>query len=107
MGCSVVRGQARAGMVLFFALVTACRGEVPSPPGSGNIVIKTPICDPADPGQVVAPQRIVLLTSTQLLNMIRLVNNDVAQVIVDLIAHPARSLPSRVEIRPSQPARKS
>lgn len=28
---------------------------------------------------------------------------DVAQVIADLIAHPARSLPSRVEIRPSQP----
>jgi NAD(P)-dependent dehydrogenase (short-subunit alcohol dehydrogenase family) len=31
---------------------------------------------------------------------------DVAQVVVDLIAHPARSLPSRVEIRPSQPPRK-
>lgn len=29
--------------------------------------------------------------------------DDVAQVIVDLLAHPARSLPSRVEIRPSQP----
>jgi 3-oxoacyl-[acyl-carrier protein] reductase len=28
---------------------------------------------------------------------------DVAQVIVDLLAHPLRSLPSRVEIRPSQP----
>ncbi len=28
---------------------------------------------------------------------------DVAQVIVDLLAHPARSLPSRVEIRPSRP----
>lgn len=28
---------------------------------------------------------------------------DVARVIVDLLAHPARSLPSRVEIRPSQP----
>jgi 3-oxoacyl-[acyl-carrier protein] reductase len=28
---------------------------------------------------------------------------DVAQVVVDLIAHPARSLPSRVEIRPSRP----
>jgi len=36
-----------------------------------------------------------------------LLPDDVAQVIVDLIAHPARSLPSRVEIRPSQPARKS
>jgi 3-oxoacyl-[acyl-carrier protein] reductase len=33
----------------------------------------------------------------------RLQPGDVAQVIVDLLAHPARSLPSRVEIRPSQP----
>jgi NAD(P)-dependent dehydrogenase (short-subunit alcohol dehydrogenase family) len=32
--------------------------------------------------------------------------DDVAQVVVDLIGHPARSLPSRVEIRPSQPPRK-
>jgi 3-oxoacyl-[acyl-carrier protein] reductase len=32
--------------------------------------------------------------------------DDVAQVISDLIAHPTRSLPSRVEIRPAQPARK-
>ena len=32
--------------------------------------------------------------------------NDVAEVMVDLIAHPARSLPSRVEIRPAQPPRK-
>jgi 3-oxoacyl-[acyl-carrier protein] reductase len=31
---------------------------------------------------------------------------DVAEVVVDLIAHPARSLPSRVEIRPAQPPRK-
>ena len=31
---------------------------------------------------------------------------DVAEVIIDLIAHPARSLPSRVEIRPAQPPRK-
>ena len=31
---------------------------------------------------------------------------DVAQVVVDLMAHPQRSLPSRVEIRPSQPPRK-
>lgn len=29
--------------------------------------------------------------------------DDVAQVVVDLLAHPARSLPSRVEIRPSRP----
>jgi hypothetical protein len=32
---------------------------------------------------------------------------DVAQAVVDLIAFPARSLPSRVEIRPAQPPRKS
>jgi 3-oxoacyl-[acyl-carrier protein] reductase len=33
----------------------------------------------------------------------RLLPDDVANVIVDLLAHPARSLPSRVEIRPSRP----
>ena len=31
---------------------------------------------------------------------------DVAEVITDLLAHPSRSLPSRVEIRPSRPPRK-
>jgi hypothetical protein len=31
---------------------------------------------------------------------------DVAQVIVDLLAHPARTLASRIEIRPSRPPRK-
>jgi NAD(P)-dependent dehydrogenase (short-subunit alcohol dehydrogenase family) len=36
-----------------------------------------------------------------------LMPDDVAEVIVDLVAHPARSLPSRVEIRPAQPARKA
>jgi NAD(P)-dependent dehydrogenase (short-subunit alcohol dehydrogenase family) len=29
--------------------------------------------------------------------------DDVAQVVVDLLEHPARSLPSRVEIRPAKP----
>jgi 3-oxoacyl-[acyl-carrier protein] reductase len=33
----------------------------------------------------------------------RLSPDDVAQVVVDLLAHPARSLPSRIEIRPSRP----
>lgn len=32
--------------------------------------------------------------------------DDIAQVVVDLVAHPARSLPSRVEIRPARPPRK-
>lgn len=35
----------------------------------------------------------------------RLHAEDVAAVIVDLLAYPARSLPSRVEIRPSRPAK--
>jgi NADP-dependent 3-hydroxy acid dehydrogenase YdfG len=33
--------------------------------------------------------------------------DDVAQVIVDLLGHPSRSLPSRIEVRPSQPPRKA
>lgn len=33
--------------------------------------------------------------------------DDVAEVVLDLIAHPTRSLPSRVELRPAQPPRKS
>jgi NAD(P)-dependent dehydrogenase (short-subunit alcohol dehydrogenase family) len=36
-----------------------------------------------------------------------LMPDDVAEVVLDLIAHPARSLPSRVEIRPAQPPRKT
>jgi short-subunit dehydrogenase len=31
---------------------------------------------------------------------------DVAQVIVDLVSHQARTLPSRVEIRPARPPKK-
>jgi 3-oxoacyl-[acyl-carrier protein] reductase len=33
-------------------------------------------------------------------------SEDVAQVVMDLLAMPARSLPSRIELRPSQPPRK-
>ncbi len=32
--------------------------------------------------------------------------DDIAEVVVDLIHHPSRSLPSRVEIRPAKPPRK-
>jgi 3-oxoacyl-[acyl-carrier protein] reductase len=35
-----------------------------------------------------------------------LMPDDVARVVVDLVMFPARSLPSRVEIRPAQPPRK-
>jgi hypothetical protein len=46
-------------------------------------VTSTPLCDASDPAQVVAPQRISLLTSTQLMNMIRLVSDAAAQEIID------------------------
>jgi len=36
----------------------------------------------------------------------KLAPEDVARVVTDLIAHDARSLPSRVELRPSRPPRK-
>ena len=36
----------------------------------------------------------------------KLAPGDVAQVVADIIAHPARSLPSRVEIRPARPPKK-
>lgn len=37
----------------------------------------------------------------------KLSTEDVAECVMDLLRHPARSLPSRVEIRPSKPAKKS
>jgi NAD(P)-dependent dehydrogenase (short-subunit alcohol dehydrogenase family) len=36
----------------------------------------------------------------------KLASEDVAEVITDLLAHPARSLPSRVELRPSKPKKR-
>jgi 3-oxoacyl-[acyl-carrier protein] reductase len=39
-------------------------------------------------------------------DMWKLAPEDVAAAVADLMAHPARSLPSRVEIRPAQPPRK-
>jgi NAD(P)-dependent dehydrogenase (short-subunit alcohol dehydrogenase family) len=36
----------------------------------------------------------------------KLAAEDVAQVVMDLLAHPDRSLPSRVELRPSRPPKK-
>jgi NAD(P)-dependent dehydrogenase (short-subunit alcohol dehydrogenase family) len=36
----------------------------------------------------------------------KLTAEDVAQVVIDLLEHPPRSLPSRIELRPSQPPRR-
>ena len=35
----------------------------------------------------------------------KLTGDDIAEVVIDLLKHPGRSLPSRVEIRPSKPAK--
>ena len=64
------------------ALLIACGGELPSKQ-PGTVLPPTPLCAASDPAQVVAPQRIILLTSTQLMNMIRLVSDDAAKLIVD------------------------
>ena len=40
-------------------------------------------------------------------NTWKLTGDDVAQVVMDLLHHPGRSLPSRVEIRPARPKRRS
>ena len=36
----------------------------------------------------------------------KLAPEDIARVVIDLINHDSRSLPSRVEIRPSRPPRR-
>jgi NAD(P)-dependent dehydrogenase (short-subunit alcohol dehydrogenase family) len=36
-----------------------------------------------------------------------LLPEDVAEAVVDIVKHPSRSLPSRIEIRPAQPPRKA
>ena len=64
----------RAGVLpLCAAFAFGCHGEVGDPARDGSST-ETPVCDASDPTQVVAPQRIALLTSTQLMNMIRLVS---------------------------------
>jgi hypothetical protein len=37
----------------------------------------------------------------------KLTAEDVALAVTDLLAHPARSLPSRIELRPARPPKKS
>jgi hypothetical protein len=54
----------------------------------GPTYVETPVCDAADPAQVVAPQRIVMLTSTELMNTVRLVSDDAAQMIIDRALFP-------------------
>ncbi len=61
------------------ALAFCCHGEV-GPVGPSNT---TPLCNASDPTNVIAEQRIGLVTSTQLLNMVKLVSTTEAQSVVD------------------------
>src|SRR5262245_61840653 len=63
------------------AFAFGCHGEVGST--GYSTVDTTPLCDSSDPRQVVASQKVALLTSTQLINMIRLVSADEAKTISD------------------------
>ena len=61
------------------ALALGCHGEV----GDTGTARHNAGCDPGDPSQVVESQRIMLLTSTQLINMVKLVSPEEAQAVVD------------------------
>ena len=80
----------RAGVLpLCGALALGCVAQVGGTGPDGTATpTTTPLCEASDPTQVVAPQRVALLTSTQLMNMIRLVSvgplgDAAAKMIVD------------------------
>ena len=95
----------RAGVLPLSAVAAmlGCHGEV-GPTGSGGGTQSTPLCDASDPTNVIAPQRIALLTSTELMNMVTsvvdstesqsIVTNQIFNVITDLTV---RFPPPRME----------
>ena len=95
----------RAGVLPLSAVAAmlGCHGEV-GPTGSGGGTQSTPLCDASDPTNVIAPQRIALLTSTELMNMVTsvvdstesqsIVTNQNFNVITDLTV---RFPPPRME----------
>jgi hypothetical protein len=75
-----VSSQWRAAVLpLCAVLALGCHGEV-GPTGQSST---TPLCNAGDPTHVIAEQRIGLVTSTQLLNMVKLISTEEAQSIVD------------------------
>jgi hypothetical protein len=84
-------GWLEVGAVAVAALAPACAREV-GPTGPAPLVPdSTPLCDASDPGQVVAPQRIQLITSTELMNMIGLVSPAAAEMVVTQALFPVLS----------------
>jgi hypothetical protein len=72
-------------------LTIGCHGEVGSSTGgsSGQGIDTTPLCAASDPTQVVSPQRVALLTSTEFMNMITaVVNADAAKMVQDQALFP-------------------
>ena len=99
------RWRARV-LPLCAALALGCHGEV-GDTGTGSAI--TPTCDPGDPAQVVEQQRIMLLTSTQLINMVKLVSPEEAQAVIDMAVFEvmtefkSRFPPAKFETRKSIP----
>jgi hypothetical protein len=102
---AAARGRLRLLQPLGAALLlaTSCsRGGLSSGRGASGYV-ETPVCAASDPAQVVAPQRVALLTSTEYVNTIRLVSDAAGQMIIDNALYPVvtdldvRFPPSRVE----------
>ncbi len=76
-----VPSQWRAAVLpLCAALAFGCHGVV-GDTGGGSTT--TPLCSAGDPTHVIADQRIGLVTSTQLINMVKLVSIEEAQSVVD------------------------
>jgi hypothetical protein len=72
----------QAGVLPLAALFLGCHGEVGDT--GATTATETPVCAASDPTQVVASQRISLVTSTQLMNMVRsIAAPDEAQAIID------------------------
>ena len=76
-----VPSQWRAAVLpLCAALAFGCHGEVGD---TGRPSSTTPLCNAGDPTHVIAEQRIGLVTSTQLINMVKLVSTTEAQSVID------------------------
>jgi hypothetical protein len=70
-----------------------CHGEVGPTTGGGNGgYVETPLCADSDPGNVVAPQQIKLLTSWELMNMVTtVVDATESQAIINGAGFPTLS----------------